>query len=101
MLSHDSTCFVARRDLANGCVVAEILARYYPQDVSLHSFENVSSLPLKDANWHLLLKLFKVRLLFILLQAVNTSGLPASGACRRPSSTSCTGMFEPVSCHPV
>jgi len=49
-----------RRDLANGCVVAEILARYFPQDVSLHSFENVSSLPLKDANWHLLLKLFRV-----------------------------------------
>lgn len=53
---------MARRDLANGCVVAEILARYYPQDVSLHSFENVSSLPLKDANWHLLLKLFRVSL---------------------------------------
>jgi CH-like domain in sperm protein len=55
-----TACPIRSRDLANGCVAAEILARYFPDLVPLHSFENVSSLPLKDANWHLLLKLFRV-----------------------------------------
>ena len=50
-----------RRDLANGCVIAKILARYFSDQVTLNSFENVSSLPLKDANWHLLKKICRVR----------------------------------------
>lgn len=49
-----------KRDLANGYLVAEILSRYFPKEVDMHSFENVCSLTLKECNWHVLLKLFKV-----------------------------------------
>lgn len=48
------------RDLANGCYIAELLARYFPGSIPLHSFENVTSVQLKDANWHLLRKILQV-----------------------------------------
>ena len=50
-----------RRDFANGFLLAEVLARYYPSDIEMHSFENVASTELKRANWAVLCKLFKVR----------------------------------------
>lgn len=48
------------RDFANGFLFAEILARYYPADVQMHSFENVASMQRKKQNWSLLEKFFKV-----------------------------------------
>ena len=50
----------ARRDFANGFLFAEVLSRYYPADVQMHSFENVTSVERKKQNWSLLMKLFKV-----------------------------------------
>ncbi len=50
---------VACRDLANGCYIAELLARHFPGDVPLHSFENVTSVQLKDANWYLLRRILQ------------------------------------------
>jgi hypothetical protein len=38
-----------------------VLSRYYPSDIEMHSFENVTSTELKRANWVVLEKLFKVR----------------------------------------
>jgi len=44
------------RDLASGYPVAEILSRYYPQDIELKVFMNASSLSIKLANWQRLKK---------------------------------------------
>ena len=49
------------RDLANGCYIAELLARYFPGEVPLHSFENVTSVQLKDSNWYLLRRILQAR----------------------------------------
>ncbi|KAF5825585.1 hypothetical protein DUNSADRAFT_8367 [Dunaliella salina] len=48
-----------RREFANGFLFAEVLSRYFPADVHMHSFENVSSTERKKSNWTLLTKLFK------------------------------------------
>ncbi len=55
-----------RRDFSNGFLLAEILYRYYPTEVQLHSFENVNSIERKRQNWSLLMKLFKVGCMLLL-----------------------------------
>ena len=40
--------------------MAELLSRYFPDDIQMHSFENVTSIQRKQSNWHLLKKFFKV-----------------------------------------
>jgi hypothetical protein len=49
------------RDFANGFLFAEILSRYYPAEVQMHSFENVASSERKKSNWALLTKFLTVR----------------------------------------
>lgn len=39
-----------------------MLSRYYPNDIEMHSFENVASRDLKCANWAVLERFFKVRM---------------------------------------
>ena len=50
----------ARRDFSNGYLLAEILQRYYPQEVALHSFDNgATSEKRKRDNWRQLEKICK------------------------------------------
>ena len=50
----------ARRDFSNGYLVAEILQRYYPQEVALHSFDNgATSEKRKNDNWKQLEKILR------------------------------------------
>lgn len=53
--------FPFARDLANGFLVAEALSKLFPQEIQMHSFEKVTSLDLKMANWRLLDKFYRVR----------------------------------------
>lgn len=53
-------CCCCCRDFSNGFLYAEILSRFFPADIQMHSFENVTSLERKKANWVVLERLFKV-----------------------------------------
>jgi len=60
-------------DFGNGYVVAEILNRYYPQDVRLNSFDTGQSKNCRKENWQYLKKLFNViikKSLFLLLSKI-------------------------------
>jgi hypothetical protein len=48
------TSFQSCRDFSNGFLVAEILSKYFPADVSMHSFEDGASQAQKQANWSLI-----------------------------------------------
>ncbi|DBB00658.1 TPA: WW domain binding [Trebouxia sp. C0006] len=46
-----------RRDLANGFLIAQILHKYYPAEVQLHSFSNGMSTATKTDNWQQIQKI--------------------------------------------
>ena len=50
----------ANRDFSNGYLVAEIMSRYHPGDVQMHSFDNGVGIATKKNNWGLLDRVFRV-----------------------------------------
>eukprot|EP00240_Pyramimonas_obovata_P013760 CAMPEP_0118935574 /NCGR_PEP_ID=MMETSP1169-20130426/15718_1 /TAXON_ID=36882 /ORGANISM="Pyramimonas obovata, Strain CCMP722" /LENGTH=226 /DNA_ID=CAMNT_0006878625 /DNA_START=251 /DNA_END=927 /DNA_ORIENTATION=+ len=48
-----------RRDLANGFMVAQLLSRYFPTELQLHSFDNSPSSAAKADNWQQIKKFLK------------------------------------------
>lgn len=49
-----------RRDLANGYVIAQICAHYWP-NMPMHSFSNTTSAPTREGNWYVLRKVLRKR----------------------------------------
>jgi len=48
-----------KRDLSNGWVFAEILQRFYPNEIEMYQFDNGFKLEKKKNNWEHLTKFFK------------------------------------------
>ena len=48
-----------KRDLSNGWVFAEILSRYYPDNVEMYQYDNGFKLEKKQNNWEHLNKFFR------------------------------------------
>lgn len=49
----------SKRDLINGYLIAEIFVRYFPHQLSMHSFDNSDNTVKKKNNWLLLSKYFE------------------------------------------
>ncbi|XP_028404675.1 spermatogenesis-associated protein 4-like isoform X2 [Dendronephthya gigantea] len=49
----------SKRDFSNGYLVAEIFSWYYPQEVTMHSYANGTSLEAKVGNWSQLTRFFQ------------------------------------------
>jgi hypothetical protein len=50
-----------RRDLANGFIVAEILSRYYPKEVSIYTYDNGNNHARRRDNWEQIAKVLAHR----------------------------------------
>jgi hypothetical protein len=48
-----------KRDLSNGWVIAEILSRYFPDQIEMYQFDNGFKLEKKQNNWEHMGKFFK------------------------------------------
>src|SRR5689334_4674125 len=48
-----------KKDLSNGFLVAEIISRYYPGQIQMHSFDNSQKKERRQNNWFLLDKTFQ------------------------------------------
>ena len=47
-----------KRDVSNGFIVAEILNRFYPNEVKMHTYSRATQLEQKIKNWELIFKFF-------------------------------------------
>ena len=59
-----------QRDVANGYIFGEILSRYYPALVSMHSFHREIGLPYREINWQLILKILAKTELVIKIELI-------------------------------
>ncbi|KAI9360368.1 hypothetical protein DFJ73DRAFT_815433 [Zopfochytrium polystomum] len=48
----------AKRDFANGFLIAEILSKYFPNDVAMHAYDTGTGAAAKKNNWDLLERVF-------------------------------------------
>uniref|UniRef100_A0A7S3VIG3 Calponin-homology (CH) domain-containing protein n=1 Tax=Dunaliella tertiolecta TaxID=3047 RepID=A0A7S3VIG3_DUNTE len=69
-----------RRDVANGFLVAEILSRYFPQDINMHGFANATSSHYKRDNWNQVIKFCAKQAIPLPIDLVEQTLVGAHGA---------------------